>query len=521
MSSSSTSPPPKKRNKSNNPSTSSEVSAEVDSKEGPKSVNFKEQFKNARIQTAKSVLDFKFNKSRVRILSANGNVPESAKGIVYWMSRDARVQDNWAFLFAQKLALKNEVPLHICFSLVPKFLEATIRHYKFLLNGLKEVEGECSALNISFHLLIGTAATTIPKFVKDNGIGAVVCDFSPLRVPAQWVDDVLHKLPKLVPLVQVDAHNIVPVWEASDKQEYAARTIRGKINKKLDHFLTGFPPVIRHPYDSDAKKVKIDWQTAFDSLEVDMTVDEVDWAKPGYSHGVEELEQFCNHRLKLFNEKRNDPLGNALSNLSPWFHFGQISVQRTILTVKKYKNLHPKSVDAFVEEAVVRRELSDNFCFFNKNYDSISGLSDWARQTLMDHKKDKREWIYTSEQLDSSQTHDDLWNSAQIQLRLEGKMHGFLRMYWAKKILEWTNTPEEALEIAIYLNDRYSLDGRDPNGYVGCMWSIGGIHDMGWKERAIFGKIRYMNYKGCERKFDVKAFVARYGGKVHSKGKKK
>lgn len=123
--------------------------------------------------------------------------------------------------------------------------------------------------------------------------------------------------------------------------------------------------------------------------------------------------------------------------------------------------------------------------------------------------------------MESSKTHDDLWNSAQIQLRQEGKMHGFLRMYWAKKILEWTNSPEEALEIAIYLNDRYSLDGRDPNGYVGCMWSIGGIHDQAWKERAVFGKIRYMNYKGCQRKFDVKAFVAQYGGKVYSQGKKK
>lgn len=205
---------------------------------------------------------------------------------------------------------------------MPKFLDATIRHYKFLLNGLKEVERECTSLDISFHLLIGTAATTIPKFVKDNRIGAVVVDFSPLRIPLQWVDDVLHKLPKSVALVQVDAHNIVPVWETSDKQEYAARTIRPKVNKKLDTFLTDFPPVIRHPHHSDTKTTKVDWKEAFDSLEVDMTVDEVDWAKPGYTHGVDELEQFCKKRLKIFDDKRNDPLANALSNLSPWFHFG-------------------------------------------------------------------------------------------------------------------------------------------------------------------------------------------------------
>lgn len=318
-SSSTSSPPPKKRIKSSKTSTSSEV----DSNKSLENLNFVKQFEQSRIKTSKSIIEFKFNKNRVRILSPNDTVPENARGIVYWMSRDCRVQDNWAMLLAQKLALKNEVPLHVCFCLVPKFLDATLRHYKFLLNGLKEVERECSRLNITFHLLIGSAAMTIPNFVKDHEIGTVVCDFSPLRVPLQWVDDVLKKLPKSIPLVQVDAHNIVPVWETSDKQEYAARTIRGKINKKLDNFLTEFPPVIPHPYDSE-KEVKINWKMAFDSLEVDMSVDEVDWAKPGYTNGVNELEQFCKHRLKIFNDKRNDPVVNALSNLSPWFHFGKI-----------------------------------------------------------------------------------------------------------------------------------------------------------------------------------------------------
>lgn len=321
--SSSSSPPPKKRAKSSN--AASATSSEVDSKKVPGNLSFKEQFETARLKTSKSILEFKFNKKRIRILSSDETVPENAKAIVYWMSRDCRVQDNWAFLFAQKLALKNEISLHVCFCLVPKFLDATIRHYKFLLNGLKEVEQECSSLNVKFHLLIGHAAMAIPKFVKDHQVGAVVCDFSPLRVPLQWADDVQQKLPKSVPLVQVDAHNIIPIWETSDKQEYAARTIRSKINKKLDSFLTDFPPVIKHPYDSEVKETKVNWKMAFESLEVDMTVDEVDWAKPGYTNGVLELEQFCNHRLKIFNDKRNDPIVNASSNLSPWFHFGKLN----------------------------------------------------------------------------------------------------------------------------------------------------------------------------------------------------
>jgi deoxyribodipyrimidine photo-lyase len=169
----------------------------------------------------------------------------------------------------------------------------------------------------------------------------------------------------------------------------------------------------------------------------------------------------------MFNSKRNDPTVNALSNLSPWFHFGQISVQRAILEVQKHKSKYSEGVAAFCEEAIVRRELSDNFCFHNKNYDNFKGLHDWARKTLNDHRKDKRPFLYTEKELDEGKTHDDLWNAAEIQLKREGKMHGFLRMYWAKKILEWTESPEEALRIAIHLNDRYSLDGRDPNGYVG------------------------------------------------------
>jgi len=197
--------------------------------------------------------------------------------------------------------------------------------------------------------------------------------------------------------------------------------------------------------------------------------------------------------------------------MSPWFHFGNVSVQRAVLYVKKRTGKYSR---VFIEDAVVRRELAENFCYYNKNYDRLEGAAEWAQKTLNDHRKDTRDWIYTTEQLEKAKTHDDLWNAAQLQLAKEGRMHGFMRMYWAKKILHWTASPEEALRNAIYLNDHYSLDGSDPNGYVGCMWSICGIHDKGWSERPIFGKIRYMNYAGCERKFDIKAYISKYGGKV-------
>ncbi|GFT28683.1 deoxyribodipyrimidine photo-lyase [Trichonephila clavipes] len=468
------------------------------------------EIKQSRLSFATSIKEFKFNKKRVRVLSDAKDIAENAECIVYWMSRDQRVQDNWAFLYAQHLALKLDLPLCVCFCLVPKFLDATIRHYRFMLKGLKEVSEECESLNIHFHLLFGEAKKVLPEFIKTNNVGGVVTDFSPLRVPAKWVSDVLSKLPEDVPLCQVDAHNIVPCWIASDKLEYGARTIRKKIHDKLKDFLTEFPPVIKQKETAKCTYQSTDWDKVESNLEVNMDVKEVAWAKPGTTAGLLQISEFCKKRLKGFGDLRNDPTKNNLSNLSPWFHFGQISVQRAILTVLKYKSKYGSSVDAFVEEAVIRRELADNFCYYNKKYDKIEGAYDWAKKTLKDHSKDKREYIYTKEQFENAKTHDLLWNAAQRQMTREGKMHGFLRMYWAKKILEWTNSPEEGLEFAIYFNDKYSLDGRDPNGYVGCMWSICGIHDQGWAERAVFGKIRFMNYKGCQRKFDVNEFIRRY-----------
>ncbi|XP_054061324.1 deoxyribodipyrimidine photo-lyase-like isoform X2 [Rissa tridactyla] len=414
-----------------------------------------EAVQEARRRAAPSVREFKYNKKRVRLVSQGSDLKDDARCILYWMSRDQRVQDNWAFLYAQRLALKQKLPLHVCFCLVPKFLDATIRHYGFMLKGLQEV-------------------------------------------------------------AEVDAHNIVPCWVASPKQEYSARTIRGKIHAQLPEFLTEFPPIIRHPHPPSCPAEPIAWEACYSSLQVDRTVKEVEWATPGTSAGLAVLQSFITERLKSFGSHRNDPNKAALSNLSPWFHFGQVSTQRAILEVQKHRGKYKESVDAFIEEAVVRRELAENFCYYNENYDSVQGAYDWAQTTLKLHAKDKRPFLYKLQELEQGTTHDPLWNAAQLQMVREGKMHGFLRMYWAKKILEWTRSPEEALHFAIYLNDRYELDGRDPNGYVGCLWSICGIHDQGWAERAIFGKIRYMNYAGCKRKFDVDQFERRYAPRTPS-----
>ncbi|XP_034469213.1 deoxyribodipyrimidine photo-lyase isoform X1 [Hippoglossus hippoglossus] len=455
--------------------------------------------------------EIKFNKKRLRILSDAEKMKQGSEGVLYWMSRDQRVQDNWALIHAQKLAVKKNLPLHVCFCwFVPKSELSTLRRYSFMLKGLKEVAEECKALDIQFHLLHGSAGDVLPGFVSDHNLGAVVTDFYPLREPLQWLEDVKEKLPEDILLKQVDAHNIVPCWVASPKQEYAARTIRGKITKLLPDFLTDFPPVEKHPVPATRTAKPIEWEKTLASLPVDREVEVPEWAKPGTKAGMAMLESFIDVRLKLFENKRNDPNVSALSQLSPWIRFGHISAQRVALQVQSSGQKAGQTVASFIEELVVRRELTDNYCYYNKKYDSVEGAYEWAQKTLKDHAKDKRPYLYTREQLEKAKTHDKLWNGAQYQLITEGKMHGFLRMYWAKKILEWTSSPEEALSIALYLNDRYSLDGQDPNGFVGCMWSICGIHDQGWAERPIFGKIRYMNYKGCTRKFDVPQFERKY-----------
>jgi deoxyribodipyrimidine photo-lyase len=424
--------------------------------------------------------------------------------IVYWMQRDQRVDDNWALIEAFNLAKKNDEPLIVVFNLVSKFLEASLRQYSFMIEGLKEVETKFGKLNIPFKLLIGKPENEIPKFIKEIDAGILVTDFNPLKIIKEWKSKVAEKIE--IPFYEVDAHNIVPCWEASDKLEYAAYTIRPKIKKQLDRYLNDFPSLKKQKLKDDFNFKKINWKEVYDDLEIDKSIKPVDWIKPGEEEAKKMLKDFLSNKLPEYDEERNDPNKKALSNLSPYLHFGQISAQRVALEAQPFIE-HKNSQEAFLEELIIRRELSDNFCHYNKNYDSFDGFHDWAKKTLNEHRGDKREYIYTKSEFDKAETHDPLWNAAQTEMVETGKMHGYMRMYWAKKILEWTKTPEEALSIGIYLNDKYELDGRDPNGYVGVAWSVGGVHDRAWTERPVFGKIRFMNYNGCKRKFDVKSYI--------------
>ncbi len=452
--------------------------------------------------------------------------------VLYWMNRDMRVEHNWALLRAQEIALENNVPLMVVYNLDPEFLGGTERQLHFKQALLKEIETQCLKKNILFNVLVGAhTEMQLVSFITQHKVGYMVTDFSPLHIQRQWLEYVVSHVE--IPCERVDAHNIVPVWVASQKQEVGARTLRPKLHRLLPEYLEKFPSLQNHPFGITTATV--DWQSV-DRVSGGKKAVPIPWIAPSRNAALRALSDFLERMLPQYADDRNNPNAHAQSNLSPYFHYGVLAPQEVVLAVCEKVGvsiealLHQKknaakvalskkaslreSAEAFLEELVVRRELSDNFCFYNPHYDSVLGFAPWAQETLRKHASDKREYLYTQEQFEQAQTHDDLWNAAQREMVQTGKMHGYMRMYWAKKILEWTPSAKEALHIAIALNDTYELDGRDPNGYAGIAWSIGGVHDRPWFDRPVFGLVRYMARSGCEKKFDTKEYIARWGDRV-------
>ncbi len=441
-----------------------------------------------------------------RIRARNDQLVQVGAPVLYWMQRDQRVQDNWALLYAAQCAAKAKQPLLVVFNLVSRFGETTARHYDFMFRGLEEVETELRALGILFHLITGNPRDSIPTFVRQYQIGHVVTDFNPLRFTDDWRTVVGNGLK--VRLTEVDAHNVVPAWCASPKLEFAAHTLRPKIHRLLPDFLTPIPR-LTSSLVSGNMPAPIDWELLRTKQVINYAVEPVTWLKPGSQAGLGRLGEFCRAGLADYATERNDPVLNNLSHLSPYLHFGQIGAQRVALSISA-SQANRESRDAYLEELIVRRELADNYCLYNPDYDKVTGAHAWAQSTIGAHATDKRDYMYTIEQFETGETHDDLWNAAQQQMVQTGKMHGFMRMYWAKKILEWTPDAQTAIDTALYLNDKYELDGTDPSGITGVMWSICGVHDRAWTERPVFGKIRYMNYNGCKRKFNLAEYVDFY-----------
>ncbi|MGE0101458.1 MAG: deoxyribodipyrimidine photo-lyase [Blastocatellales bacterium] len=428
--------------------------------------------------------------------------------VVYWMQRAQRGEDNPALDAAIQVANLIGRPVAVFFGLHPGYPNANQRHYSFLIDGLEQTREAVEKRGAAFvfrpypdHDLI--------SFCSEVRASLVVGDENPLREAEGWRRSAAARLK--VPFWTVDADVIVPS-RFFEKEEYAARTIRPKINRLLPAFLV--PPAnpkARHRWPEGKKPSSgtIDKAGLIRSLPLDRSASPVEGVTGGAREAKRALKRFIDQRLANYDTDRNKPEIPGTSELSHFLHFGQISPLRVALEVS---SAEAPAGAAFLEELIVRRELAINYVARNPHYDSLKGCHEWARKTLAEHAADEREYLYDAERFESATTHDPLWNAAQSEMVKTGRMHGFMRMYWAKKILEWTSSPEEAFDIAVSLNDRYELDGRDPNGYTGVAWAIGGKHDRPWgPARPVFGLIRYMNARGCARKFDVDAYISRVG----------
>lgn len=441
-------------------------------------------------------------KERINVIKKYDN--NNKDYILYWMQSSQRISYNLALIYSIELALSNNLPLIVLFVITEKYPKAEYRHYDFMVEGLLELKKCFKEINVNFIIKKNNDITN-PVIDLSRNAKYLICDKGYLKYHKMNYD-ILKKYVNTT-IIQIEDNVLIPIEKVSYKEEYSAATIRRKITPLLEKFIVrkNFPN--KTPKNLELKTNILDFNNKKDFFKIlNIKLEDRLLSKNfigGYSNAINVLKDFINHKIQYYSKRRNDPSLDFTSNLSPYIHFGNISPLEIILNINHLKK---EIKEVFIEELIVRRELAINFVNYNENYDNINSINRWSYETLKNHEKDKREYIYSLDELENFKTHDIYWNSAQKEMIYTGKMHNYMRMYWGKKIIEWTISPNEAYNICIYLNDKYELDGRDPNGYAGVSWCFG-KHDRAWKERAIFGKIRYMNDKGLERKYDIKKYV--------------
>ncbi len=449
-----------------------------------------------------------------RIAVLNDRRRQKGDYVLYWMQQSQRAHWNHALEFAVSRANKIQQPLVVLFAVTDQFPEANWRHYTFMLEGLFHTAKDLEKRGIKFILRKGDPARTALELGETAS--EIICDKGYTRIQRQWRQSVAENA--VCPVFCVESDAVVPVETVSGKAEYAARTLRPKILKLLDRFIRPATEIrLQHP----ATGLPItgmdlpDPETIPDHLNIDRSVRPVTaFYKGGTSEALSRFDEFLTHRIKRYTRNSNQPQTDDTSQMSPYLHFGQISPVYLAWKVRTTKGLDSDIQTAFIEELIVRRELAVNFVYFTPDYDSYACLPQWAARTLDEHRHDKRDPIYTMAELEKSSTHDPYWNAAMDEMKFTGFMHNYMRMYWGKKILEWSKDPETAFQTALTLNNKYFLDGRDPNSFAGVAW-IFGRHDRAWKERDVFGKVRYMNAAGLERKCDINGYVKKVAQRKH------
>jgi deoxyribodipyrimidine photo-lyase len=443
-----------------------------------------------------------------RIQPLNDEATAEGSYVLYWMQASVRAHYNHALEYAVQRANGLGQRLLVAFGLDDGYPEANLRHFAFVLDGLQDVREDLKDRGLKLVVRRGSPEEVALDLSADASL--VVCDRGYLRHQREWRERVARGAGREV--VQIESEVVVPVEIASDKKEYAARTLRPKIQRYRDDFLVGLDPT---PPDKQSLNMSVsgedldhpgNLEKLLDSLNVDRSVEPLGHLfRGGHSSARRELDAFLQNSISAYSDNRNQPQTDDVSHMSKYLHYGHVSPIEVALAI-----LHSggprEDKDSFIEELTVRRELAMNFVLYEPDYDSFSCLPGWAQKTLREHAKDEREHVYTTRQLERAGTHDEYWNAAMLEMVHTGYMHNYMRMYWGKKILEWTEDPEDAYERTLYLNNKYFLDGRDPNSYANVSW-VFGQHDQGWKERPVFGKVRYMAANGLERKTKPKQYV--------------
>ncbi len=439
---------------------------------------------------------------RIKRLNNKHNIKGSY--VIYWMQASQRSEYNHALEFAIYTANLLLLPVIVYFGLTDQFPEANERHYRFMLQGLKDTSAALNQRGILFILRHESPEKGIVELSRNAS--AVITDRGYLKIQKAWRTHVAASVQ--CPVIQVESDVIVPVEQASLKEEYSAATLRKKITKHIQKYIVPISEL-----EPEVSSLHLNLETInlanTDKLLAKLNVDKSVKRSAIFSGGTSEaknlLKQFIEMKLKSYAMSKSDPGLDYTSHLSPFLHFGQISPLFIALEVLKSDS---NGKDTYLEELITRRELSMNFVNYNTMYDSFDSIPVWARKTFQEHEKDKRDFLYTVEEMENARTHDKYWNAAQREMTITGYMHGYMRMYWCKKIIEWSQLPSEAYRTALYLNNKYELDGRDPNGFTGIAWSFG-KHDRPWATRSIFGNVRYMSSEGLKRKFDINRYVQR------------
>lgn len=453
----------------------------------------------------------------LRLLAADARVTirrgsaslKNGKCIVYWMQRAQRGLDNPALDLAVTIGNELKLPVIAFFSVIANYPNANLRHYAFLNQGLADIEEDLADRNIAF-VVRRPPGNSLEAFLHEVNASMLIGDENPCREPERWRKVLARRLH--LPLWTVDADVVVPS-SLFPKHLYMLHIMRPRLNAELPRYIRPLDNpkarnTWRRPRGFDSFPLGEDLTQGWKNL--DRSVKPVDSFTGGTRAAIRRLRHFAENQLSSYATQRNHPEVDGTSQMSPYLHFGHISPLTIALAVEDAvkRGLASRAArDSYFNELIGWRELSVNFVKHVPGYDSIECAPDWAQKTLHSHARDIRNPEYTLEQLECAETRDELWNVAQLQMVKTGWMHNYLRMYWAKKILEWSPNPAQAWERAVILNDKYELDGRDPNGYSGIAWAIGGVHDRPWFDRAIFGTVRYMSNASTGKKFDSRTYI--------------